>query len=293
MVAGIVFGVLVSLTLLIWRASKSPLRRMAYDAGTQVYVEADTHPDATTPDGVLVVKLNGPLFFADAAPFRSHLLDLVSATDATTVVVDLEATPEIDLDGADILTKVHGQLADRGVRAPAHARRCGRTRPAATRRDVRGHRRDELLRDRASRRLFGDVRTRRTRHQTRPVLTQGKDHIEAIVDGLATLGDRALVLRGGLGKKARAAFSDAITARTPDVGIALVATGSYHGEGFDWPELDALFLAFPLAFKGRVERRRRPTYWTSRGQASRRAPRLRRCTNRRPGSEHTKRQPGC
>ena len=48
-------------------ASKTPLRRMAYDPADQVYVEADTHPDATTPDGVLVVKVNGPLFFADAA----------------------------------------------------------------------------------------------------------------------------------------------------------------------------------------------------------------------------------
>ena len=39
---------------------------------------------------------------------------------------------------------------------------------------------------------------------------------------------------------------------TSDAGIVLVATGSYLGEGFDWPELDTLFLAFPLAFKGRV-----------------------------------------
>jgi SulP family sulfate permease len=115
-VAGIVFGVLLSLVLLVSRASKSPLRRMAYDPASQVYVEADGHPDATTSDGVLVVEMNGPLFFADAAPFRSHLLELVSANDATTVVLDLEATPTIDLDGADMLTKVHGQLADRGVR---------------------------------------------------------------------------------------------------------------------------------------------------------------------------------
>ena len=84
------------------------------------------------------------------------------------------------------------------------------------------------------------------------VLTQRKDHIDSIVAGLGELGDDALVLRGGLGKKARAAVSDAIAARPPDFGIVLVATGSYLGEGFDWPELDTLFLAFPLAFKGRV-----------------------------------------
>jgi len=115
-VAGIVFGVLLSLILLISRTSRSPLRRMAFDPADHVYVEADTHPDATTPDGVLVLEMNGPLFFADAVPFRAHLLDLVSANDATTVVLDLEATPVVDLDGADMLTKVQGQLAESGVR---------------------------------------------------------------------------------------------------------------------------------------------------------------------------------
>jgi len=89
---------------------------MAYDREGQVYVEADTHPDATTQDGVLVVRMDGPLFFADAAPFRTRLLDLAKTYDATTVVLDLEATADIDLDGADMLTKVHGQLADRGAR---------------------------------------------------------------------------------------------------------------------------------------------------------------------------------
>jgi SulP family sulfate permease len=115
-VAGIVWGVVVSLLLLISRASKSPLRRMAYDAAQDVYVEADSNPDATMPDGVLVVEVNGPLFFADAAPFRTTLLQLAEAHGATAVVVDLEATAEIDLDGADMLTKVHRELAGRGVR---------------------------------------------------------------------------------------------------------------------------------------------------------------------------------
>jgi SulP family sulfate permease len=116
-VAGIIFGLVLSLLLLVQRSAKSPLRRMGYDAADQVYVEADSHPDATTPDGVLVVKVDGPLFFADAATFRTDLLNLLAAAaDVTTVVVDFEATSHIDLDGADMLTKVNGELADTGVR---------------------------------------------------------------------------------------------------------------------------------------------------------------------------------
>ncbi|MGI8792516.1 MAG: TOTE conflict system archaeo-eukaryotic primase domain-containing protein [Acidimicrobiales bacterium] len=97
-----------------------------------------------------------------------------------------------------------------------------------------------------------DVHYAITAGRTCLVLTQRTDHIDAIVDGLGELGDIAHVLRGGLGKKARAAVGEALFGREPDDGIVLVATGSYLGEGFDWPELDTLYLAFPLAFKGRV-----------------------------------------
>jgi len=84
------------------------------------------------------------------------------------------------------------------------------------------------------------------------VLTQRTDHIDAIVTRLLALGDDPLVLRGGLGRKALAAVAESMASRQPGSGIVLVATGSYLGEGFDWPELDTLFLTFPLAFKGRV-----------------------------------------
>ena len=56
----------------------------------------------------------------------------------------------------------------------------------------------------------------------------------------------------GLGKKARAAVIDQLNADPAPTGQLLLATGSYPGEGFDSPSLDTLFLAFPLAFKGRV-----------------------------------------
>ena len=38
----------------------------------------------------------------------------------------------------------------------------------------------------------------------------------------------------------------------PEEPLVVVATGQYLGEGFDCPELDTLFLAFPVSFKGRL-----------------------------------------
>lgn len=84
------------------------------------------------------------------------------------------------------------------------------------------------------------------------VLTQRKEHVEHLVAALRSLGDDPQVLQGGMGTKARAAVADAVAGRDPAAGFVIVATGSYLGEGFDWPELDTLFLAFPIAFKGRV-----------------------------------------
>jgi superfamily II DNA or RNA helicase len=95
-----------------------------------------------------------------------------------------------------------------------------------------------------------DVAAAAERRRNCLVLTQRTDHIDRLVSLLAQRSITALVLKGGLGKKARAAVHEAL--RTSEGGTVLVATGSYLGEGFDWPALDTLFLAFPLAWKGRV-----------------------------------------
>jgi superfamily II DNA or RNA helicase len=100
--------------------------------------------------------------------------------------------------------------------------------------------------------IAGDVAAAVTAGRNVLVLTQWTDHLDALDAELRQRGLEPLVLKGGLGKKARAAVIDELNAESAPTGQLLLATGSYLGEGFDSPSLDTLFLAFPLAFKGRV-----------------------------------------
>ena len=103
-----------------------------------------------------------------------------------------------------------------------------------------------------SRQICGDIAAAIEARRNCLVLTQWTEHLEALSGELQRLGIEAIVMRGGMGKKARASSSAQMEAQASAGGLALLATGSFLGEGFDLPQLDTLFLAFPLAFKGRI-----------------------------------------
>ncbi len=84
------------------------------------------------------------------------------------------------------------------------------------------------------------------------VLTQWLGHLDQLTDVLRNQGHDPVVLRGGMGAKARAAALARLEPDPTGRPLLVIATGPYIGEGFDCPALDTLFLASPLAFKGRL-----------------------------------------
>src|SRR3954447_3200168 len=84
------------------------------------------------------------------------------------------------------------------------------------------------------------------------VLTEWTDHLDHLSAALRERGHDPVVLRGGMGAKARAAALARLQPRPDGPPLLAVATGPYVGEGFDCPALDTLFLAAPIAFKGRL-----------------------------------------
>lgn len=94
------------------------------------------------------------------------------------------------------------------------------------------------------------------------VISDRKDQIESLRSmliesaqaeetGLSSL--RTFRLEGGMSAKERRGILTEIgLAREEGVPLAVFATASLIGEGFDMPELDALVLATPLSFEGRM-----------------------------------------
>lgn len=79
------------------------------------------------------------------------------------------------------------------------------------------------------------------------VLTERREHLDALAELVAADTDRVAVLHGGIGKRARRQVDELLASPGPR---AVLATGRYIGEGFDDPRLDTLMLAMPIAWKG-------------------------------------------
>jgi superfamily II DNA or RNA helicase len=103
-----------------------------------------------------------------------------------------------------------------------------------------------------TRQILDDVLAAAARGRHCLVLTFRTAHLERFVQLLREHGYDPVVLRGGLNAKARAAASARLNPTADAPPLVVVATGSYAGEGFDCPILDTLFLAAPIAQKGRL-----------------------------------------
>jgi sulfate permease, SulP family len=113
---GVLIGVVLSLLLLIARSSRTSVRPLGRDPKSDTYHYIERHDGLETTPGVLVVRIDGPLFFADADRFRTHLQEYVRQEGALAgVVIDAGAVHLSDTDGADILIQVAGELKSRGT----------------------------------------------------------------------------------------------------------------------------------------------------------------------------------
>ena len=84
------------------------------------------------------------------------------------------------------------------------------------------------------------------------VLTERREHVALLAERLSCYCKNIIQLVGTASAKERRETMERLEAIPGDESVVIVATGKYVGEGFDYPRLDTLFLALPIAWKGKV-----------------------------------------
>lgn len=116
---GIVIGIVLSLLILIYRASfPSATELGGVDVGgTQTFVSLDEFPQAEETPGIVAHRFNADLIFSNSDAFADSVLELLYESDppARVVVIDGEMMSDMDMTGAARLGELVSELRDNDV----------------------------------------------------------------------------------------------------------------------------------------------------------------------------------
>jgi sulfate permease, SulP family len=148
--AGVMVGIGLSLLWLISVATRPPMPLLGREPGTQVFRELDEHPEDESLPGVVVLRLDGGLFFATSDALEDRIREVaLSAPDIGGIVLDCGGMDFIDSQGSAKLRDILELTERAGVTL-----RLARVKPAV-------HellRRDHVLDGIGGQRIYGNIR---------------------------------------------------------------------------------------------------------------------------------------
>ncbi|MDR1883299.1 MAG: DEAD/DEAH box helicase family protein [Prevotella sp.] len=102
-----------------------------------------------------------------------------------------------------------------------------------------------------NRQIAADVQEAVINGRTPVILTQRKEHVMQLAAILESKTNAHIItFVGADSAKVKNRMAGSLAAVPQEEGLIIIATGKYIGEGFDYPRLDTLFLASPIAWKG-------------------------------------------
>ena len=113
--AGVVIGLVLSMGALIWRASRPHIAVLGRIPGTEHFRDIERHAADTVP-GLLLLRIDGNLFFGNVEAVTEHIEDQLAAQPALrNLVLVLSAVNSIDSSALFGLAELNGMLRQRGI----------------------------------------------------------------------------------------------------------------------------------------------------------------------------------
>ena len=114
---GLIYAVLLSIIILLYRASRPGLAVLGRVPGQEgSYGDIVRAPENKPVPGLLILRLDAPLYFFNANVARKGIIDLVDAgKDLRTVILDIGASIDLDLATVDMLRELVDTLRKREI----------------------------------------------------------------------------------------------------------------------------------------------------------------------------------
>jgi high affinity sulfate transporter 1 len=113
---GILVAIIVSLVALAYQAARPKVYALGRKPGTDVFRPlSDAHPEDETFPGLVMVRLEGRIFFANAQNAADQLLRLVEAAAPRVLALDFSAVFDIEYSALKMLIEGEEKLRERGI----------------------------------------------------------------------------------------------------------------------------------------------------------------------------------
>ena len=114
---GLLIAVILSLLLLIWRTSQPNLSLLGREPGKLTFSDARRNPENRLLPGLLILRPDQGLFFANADGILNQILKHVDQSDfpVKVVLLDLEMSNQLDVPSLDMLKELKESLVQRNT----------------------------------------------------------------------------------------------------------------------------------------------------------------------------------
>ncbi|MGO4662850.1 SulP family inorganic anion transporter [Terrabacter sp. 2TAF16] len=114
--AGVIIGVALSIFWLIKVSTRPHIPTLAREPGTDVYRDLADHPDGETVPGIVVIRMDGGLFFATSDALEDRVREVIHEDPAVKgIVLDCGGIDYVDSQGSAKLADVLDLAEDSGV----------------------------------------------------------------------------------------------------------------------------------------------------------------------------------
>jgi len=114
---GLIFAVGLTLIVLMHKLSSPQESVLGRLPGSDNFVDVARYSEAEQVPGLLIFRPNGVLFFANTNRVHSRLRELIKTTGPSlrAVIINLEASPEIDVTCLEMLSQLRNELRESGI----------------------------------------------------------------------------------------------------------------------------------------------------------------------------------